>query len=285
MAQYGMIDGYLDTMRTEIRWLRDLDDVVSEMEDHLYSTVEGMLAIGLEPDVAQRETLERFGEPKLLAGLYASSNSGGIAVPTTTTIRAGTVALVAAAFWLIGAAIVWISNGSWISSAVDNGRSDDWVIGYLGWAIAVAIAGVLGLFVMVALGKRHGGFGAVGLIALVITSLGVALSVIGTWTGPVWMGLMGIGYLITGMKMWGPSLAPRAATALFTFGMLAGVAAFVIANALEVGSVNSDGDRVASFIIGQVTGQALTALGLIGLGLWLKSEVPVDTSMDAPLAA
>ncbi len=285
MARYAMIDGYLDTMRTEIRWRRDLDDLVGEMEDHLYSTVEGMLATGREPDAAQRETLERFGEPKLLAALYASSNSGGIAVPTTTTIRAGVLALVAAGFWLIGAGIVWISNGSWISNVVDSGRSDDWVVGYSGWAVAVAIAGVLGVFVMVALGKRHGGFGAVGLIALAITSLGVALSLIGTWTGPVWMGLIGIGYLITGLKMWGPGLAPRAATALFTFGMLAGVAAFVIANALEVGSVNGDGDRVASFIIGQVTGQGLTALGLIGLGLWLKNEVPIDTSMDTPLAA
>ena len=273
-----MIDGYLDTMRTEIRWRCDLDDVVGEMEDHLYSTVDVMLATGLEPDAAQRETLERFGEPKLLAGLYASSNSGGIAVPTTTK-QAGTLALVAAASWLIGAGIVWVNL------ATDNGPGNDWVVGYIGWAISVGIAGVLGLFVMVALGKRHGGFGAVGLIGLVVASLGVALGVIGTWAAPAWMGLLGIGYLITGIKMWGPGLAPKAATALFTFGMLAGVAGFVIADALEVSEVDSFGDRAASSIIGIVTGQGLTALGLIGLGLWLKNEDPIDTSTDTPLTA
>jgi hypothetical protein len=278
MAQYAMIDGYLDTMRTEIRWLRDLDDVVGEIEDHLYSTVEGMLATGLEPDVAQRETLERFGEPKLLAGLYASSNSGGIAVPTKTTTRAGTLALVAAAFWLIGAGIVWIELAT-------RSNGTDWEVGYLGWAIAVAAAGMLGLFIMVALGRRHGGFGAVGLIGLVITSLGVLLSLSATWAAPAWMGLIGIGYLITGIKMFGPNLAPKVATALFTFGMLAGVAAFFVADALEVGSVNSDGDRLASSIIGVVMGQGLTALGLIGLGLWLKNEDPVDISTDEPLTA
>jgi hypothetical protein len=49
MARYGLIDGYLDTMRTEIRWRRDLDEIVSEMEDHLYSTVEGLLARVLNP--------------------------------------------------------------------------------------------------------------------------------------------------------------------------------------------------------------------------------------------
>ena len=98
MARYALIDGYLDTMRSEIRWRRDLDDLVSEMEDHLYSTVENLLATGIEPKAAQQDTLDRFGEPKVLAAVYASNNTGGIAVPTRNTIRAGTFALAAAAF-------------------------------------------------------------------------------------------------------------------------------------------------------------------------------------------
>ena len=85
MARYALIDGYLDTMRTEIRWRRDLDDLVSEMEDHLYSTVESLLATGVETKAAQRDTLDRFGEPKVLAAVYASTDSGGIAVPTQYT--------------------------------------------------------------------------------------------------------------------------------------------------------------------------------------------------------
>ncbi len=40
MAEYVLIDGYLDTMRTRVRWRRDVEDLVAEMEDHLYSTVE-----------------------------------------------------------------------------------------------------------------------------------------------------------------------------------------------------------------------------------------------------
>ena len=86
MARYTLIDGYLDMMRSEIRWRRDLDDLVSEMEDHLYSTVEHLLATGLEPSAAQQATLDRFGEPEVLAAVYASSNSGGIAVPTQSTV-------------------------------------------------------------------------------------------------------------------------------------------------------------------------------------------------------
>ena len=48
MARYALIDGYLDTMRNEMRWRRDLDDVVYEMEDHLYSAVEHLVTRGAE---------------------------------------------------------------------------------------------------------------------------------------------------------------------------------------------------------------------------------------------
>ena len=37
MADYALIDGYLDSLRTAVRWRRDLDDLVAELEDHLYS--------------------------------------------------------------------------------------------------------------------------------------------------------------------------------------------------------------------------------------------------------
>ena len=65
MARYALIDGYLDTMRTEIRWRRDLDDLVSEMEDHLYSTVENLRPI--VPAGHSRETLVLW-----LRGRYTS---------------------------------------------------------------------------------------------------------------------------------------------------------------------------------------------------------------------
>ncbi len=85
MARYALIDGYLDSMRSTIRWRRDLDDLVAEMEDHLYSTTEQLLARGTDVVDAQRATLARFGDPKVLAAAYASNHRGGIAVPTIFT--------------------------------------------------------------------------------------------------------------------------------------------------------------------------------------------------------
>jgi hypothetical protein len=211
--------------------------------------------------------------------LYASSNSGGIAVPTTTTIRAGTLALWAAAFWLAASAVHWFDTVN------DLGGDKDWHVWYLSWAVLVVAAGVLGLFVIAALGRRHGGFGAAGLVGLVIASLGVLLSIAVTWADMAWMALIGVGYLITGMRMWSRGLAPKASTVMFATGILIGVAAFIIAGTLEVGWINSYGDYPAAFIIGQVVGQGITALGLIGIGLWLRSEEPAGIRTETPIAA
>jgi hypothetical protein len=168
--------------------------------------------------------------------------------------------------------------------ATDSGDGDSWIATYLLWAVTVGVAGVLGVLLMIALGRRHGGFGVAGMIAIGIAGIGVAMSVVVTWAGPLWMGLLGIGYLITGILMFARGLAPKVGTFLFSIGMLAGVAAFVIADASEWGPLDSYGDYPNAFDIGQVVGQGITALGLIGIGMWLKREEPAD-AMESALAA
>ncbi len=66
MAEYALIDGYLDAFRTQVRWRRDVEDLVAEVGDHLYSTVERFEARGTDPRLAQRQTLDRFGDPDLM---------------------------------------------------------------------------------------------------------------------------------------------------------------------------------------------------------------------------
>lgn len=280
MARYALIDGYLDTMRSEIRWCSNLDDLVGEMEDHLYSTVEGMLATGTDPDAAQRATLDRFGEPKFLAALYASTHSGGMAVPTTTTIRAGTLALTSAAFWLISAGVVSLA----LFGDRSGDGSDAWHGVYVLLAASVGIAGVLSILVLVALGKRHGGFGTPGMVGLVLATVGVVISIGITWASPMWMGILGIGYLTLGISMYARDIAPKAGSVLLSVGMLIGTAAFFIVEAAELGWTDSEGNYPLAWIISEMTGFILTGLALLILGLWLRSESPVEEHRT-PVAA
>ena len=104
MAEYVLIDGYVDTLRTRVRWRRDVDDLVAEVEDHLYSTVERFEARGTDSQLAQRKTLDRFGDPDLMADSFASTPRGVISVPTKFTKTAGLSALLAS-FLLVPSAV------------------------------------------------------------------------------------------------------------------------------------------------------------------------------------
>jgi hypothetical protein len=272
VARYALIDGYLDTMRSEIRWRRDLDDLVSEMEDHLYSTVENLLATGVEPKAAQRDTLDRFGEPKVLAAVYASNSTGGIAVPTKNTIRAGTFALVAAAFWLIAAAVV-VTDWGFLNE-------DNWQVGYMGFSISVLVAGVLGLLAAIGVSKRLGGLGATGMIGLAITGLGVVASVI-AWAVYLWMALQGIGLLVFGIAVLRSGIAPKWSTMFVSSGFLVGFITWIVADAAELGDVDEWGDYTDALWLGLIVGAVIVAIGLIGWGVWLRNEEPIDIDNDS----
>jgi hypothetical protein len=271
MARYALIDGYLNTMRSEIRWRRDLDDLVSEMEDHLYSTVENLLATGIEPKAAQQDTLERFGEPKVLAAVYASNNTGGIAVPTRNTIRAGTFALAAAALWLIAAAVV-ITDWGFLNE-------DNWQMGYMLFSVTVLTAGVLGVLAAVGVSKRLGGLGATGMIGLVITSVGVLASVI-AWAVYFWMGLQGIGLLVFGIAVLRSGIAPRWSTMFVSSGFLVGLITWIVADAAKFGDLDEWGDYPDALWAALIVGVVIVAIGLIGWGIWLRNEEPVDIDID-----
>ena len=274
MARYGLIDGYLDTMRTEIRWRRDLDDVVSEMEDHLYSTVEVLLASGVESQSAQRATLDRFGEPDVLEAVYASAPTGGIAVPTTFTRRAGLFALISAGFWLATAGLFVFGRES----------GDGEVAAYMIFSAGILIAGGFLLLAMIGMGKRLGGLGVLGMSGLVVTSAGVALSLL-AWAIPFWMGLQGIGLLLFGIAALRSDLAPRWSTVLTSAGFVLGVMAFFALTELEVGAQDSWGNYPVAWEASFVVGTVIVSLGLIGWGVWLRNEEPVATDSDIPRIA
>lgn len=274
MAQYALIDGYLDAMRSEIRWRRDLDDVVSEMEDHLYSTVEHLLASGYEPKAAQRTTLDRFGEPKVLAAVYASTTTGGIAVPTRNTIRAGTTSLIAGGLW-IAAGLIYL-----LTRALDGEGGNDWQIYYAVFSAVILAAGVLTILAMVGVNKRSGGLGFLGMIGLGVAVVGVAGSIV-AWAIPFWMGLQGAGLLLFGIAAMRNGTAPKLATLFTTFGFAVGIVAFTALNAAKVGSVDSYGDYPLAWSIGAAIGMAIVAIGLIGWGRWLRAEEPADIDATA----
>jgi len=232
-----------------------------------------MLARGHEPNTAQQATLDRFGDPQLMAVVYASTPTGGIAVPTQFTKGAGLFALVSAGMWLV----------AMLAYILMTGDGSDWRVYYMIFSAALMVAGVLGVLAMIGVNRRHGGLGVPGMVGIGITSVGVASSVL-AWAVFFWMAIQGIGYLIFGIAVLRRDLAPRLSTVLVSGGLAVGFIAFVIANVLEVGRRDSYGDYPVAWAIGAVVGSALLAIGLLGWGRWLRSEEPVDIQVT-PIAA
>ncbi len=272
MARYALIDDYLDTMRDGLSWRRDLEDLMSEMEDHLYSTVEHMCSAGHEPAVAERTALNRFGDPKTLAVVYASTKHGGLAVPTKFTRRAGTVSLVSAALFAAFGAY-WITWSEFLDSKFEweGAGSTAFVLA----TVALATAFLCLAFATVGIIQRTGTKGILPIVAFVFLGLAVVASML-AWYLPGWMLLGGLGSLIGSIILLRSGLGSTASALLYGLGLLAGLVSFMLLTTMEVGRVDEWGDYPLAAAVGIGIGCFATAVGLIGIGRWLRNEEPVD---------
>ena len=285
MANYTLIDGYLASMRSSIRWRRDLDDVIAEIEDHLISATERFEARGSDRVNAQQRTLDEFGDPKVLAVAFASTPTGGIAVPTTFTKSAGLFAIVSAVAWIIGLVAIAISAGLPDATGVDpeqfvaNGQTIFFIVG----SMSLLAAGALMFVAMIGLHRRHGSLGLLGIGGLGITGLGVMTLLI-AWAFPLWMTLIGVGVLLFAISLLRRDLSPRLWTVVWGGGMAVGAITWYVLRWLEVGNRDQWGDYPLAVAFAFPIGVIIMAIGLIGIGRWLRSEDPVDLTPSEPLA-
>jgi hypothetical protein len=168
-------------------------------------------------------------------------------------------------------------------------NEDNWQLGYMTFSISVLVAGVLGLLAAIGVSKRVGGLGATGMIGLVIAGMGVLASVL-AWAVFLWMPLQGVGLLVLGIavlrsgiapKVLRSGIAPKWSTMFVSSGFLVGFVTWVVANAAELGEVDSYGDYTDALWLGLIVGSVIVAIGMIGWGLWLRNEEPIDIDNDS----
>jgi len=271
-------------MRSSIRWRRDLDDLIAEMEDHLITATEKFEARGSDRMDAQQRTLDQFGDPKVLAVAFASTPTGGIAVPTTFTKSAGLFAIVSAGAWIGGLVAVAIAAGLPEATRSDPEQfvADGPTLFFIAGSLALLAAGVLMLLAMIGLYQRHGSLGFLGIAGLGITGLGVPALLI-AWAFALWMTLIGAGVLLFAVALLRRDLAPRLWTVVWGGGMAIGAITWYALRWLEVGEVDQWGDYPLAIAIALPIGVITMAIGLLGIGRWLHSEQPADLSPQEPL--
>jgi hypothetical protein len=259
--------------------------VIAEIEDHLISATESFEARGSDRVNAQQRTLDEFGDPKVLAVAFASTPTGGIAVPSTFTKSAGVFAIVSAVAWIIGLVAIAIAAGLPEATGVDpdqfvaNSQTIFFIIG----ATSLLAAGVLMFVTMIGLYRRHGSLGIFGIGGLGVTGLGVVTLLI-AWAFPLWMTLIGLGVLLFAISLLRRDVSPRLWTVVWGGGMAVGAITWYVLRWLEVGDRDQWGDYPLAVAFALPIGVVIMAIGLIGIGRWLRSEEPVELTPSEPLA-
>jgi hypothetical protein len=219
-----------------------------------------------------------------VARAYAVSPNGGLAIPTRSTRTAGAYAIGSAVLWLavVGAWGVtglvepryeWRSSGSSMTDAFG----------------AAALLGATALMVvaMVGLDRRHGGLGALGTAGLIIAGGGL-VAALAAWVFTGWGTLTTLGVLLFGVAMWRRNVAPRLSTLLLGGGPVVGAIAWAILRGAR-GTIDLSGlwgEHWFANEVGLTVGGAILAIGLLGLGRWLRSEEPAVIDLpDQAVAA
>ena len=204
MAESSLIRSYIDELRFSLGKLRDVEDVLAEIHDHLESSVEAHMHSGVTGQDAETRALAQFGSPALVARVFAEEDKRGGAVSTTLTRRAGMAAMLAPPLMIGGAAVANASNSTQPGSGV-------------GVAACVAAAAMF-VYALIGLRSRHGGLGTIGRFAFWLAILAVPISMPFSWAGMVVLAvLLGVVVALYGIAMLRAAIMPRTAVALFAF--------------------------------------------------------------------
>lgn len=272
MAEPDLIEAYLSHLHRCLRFRHDADDVVAEAEDHVREAVERLCRSGADPIAAQRITLERFGDPVVVARALSVTAHGGIAMPTAFTRAAGTAALGSALAWVLAAVALVVSNlGGWTESL------------YILFAIPVVVAAVTTVVALAGLLFRAGGrrdFGTI--VGLVLAGAAAVMMLLTAWAWLVWTMLIAAAALIAVLKARSALVGAGATDWLLVAAWPAALATFLIADRMRLGDVDTYGDYPGAVLAGFLVGTALFVGGLVPLGRWMRSEEVVQVGDPVP---
>jgi hypothetical protein len=245
----------------------------------------------MDPRLAERVTLERFGDLDAMAESFASqSRGGGAVVPTRFTKRSGTLAVAGGVVWTIFVGLWWAAGVSppWGRVEWEAFNSASGVLYTIG-AGSLLTAMVLTFVAVLALNRRHGGLSRSGRIGLLLCGVAV-IGAFAAWIVVGWGLLLMAGTILTAVPMLQRAIAPRLPTLALSTALAAGGLTAVlfrsIKGTLGLGWVGLWGRDWIPSLTGITVAAVILSFGLIGLGMWLRGEVPVDAEItEHPLTA
>lgn len=275
MADHDLIARHLAELRRSLRWHPDADGILDEAADHLHEAAERLRRGGADATTAQALAVARFGHGDEVARSFATTASGGLAMPTPLTRTTGTIGLLAAAGWLAAAAALLVRGADALAS---------WdLLTYLVVAGLTTVSAALSLLVLCGLLDRSGGLR--GALALATVGVGlvaaVALGAL-TWAWPLGGVALGVAAGLTVWRLRSTGTRSARLDWVAAAAWPVGVGVVALLSWMEMGPVDEYGDHWVASTAGFVTGAVLFAVALGRFGLWLRSEEPADLVPAVP---
>jgi hypothetical protein len=107
------------------------------------------------------------------------------------------------------------------------------------------------------------------------SGVGAAASIFG-WFYVGWGSLLAIGTGLVGIELWRRGLAPKLSVLAMGGGLATGAVTWGVLRIARVGRPDEWGEYGIANAAGFAVASVALAVGLIGIGRWLRSERPVD---------
>jgi hypothetical protein len=277
MAEPGLIDEYLGIVEGRLAHRRDVRELLDEMADHLFESVERAQVGGMSRLVAERAALDRFGDPHLTATLLASVPTKGFDMKATLAVVTGALAALA---WLVAMAtfpqgfsetmFTWTQPGYFVAA------------GFLG--LAVGLTGANMVIMNVAIAGRLDRLGAIVVFAAIVATLFAAVV---PWVVIVWGPALAVCLAITLARAGRtPQTAGIVAVTLFAVAPLL-LCAVAVASIFYEGSGLTFGEaaRERADIVELVAFQVIAAVIVVGLSVLTWRRARSSGTSPATVAA
>ncbi|MGK2853834.1 MAG: permease prefix domain 1-containing protein [Microbacteriaceae bacterium] len=280
MADYALIEEYLDVVSRRLAHRRDAIDLRDELADHLLESVDVALAGGVDREFAQRIALDRFGDPHIVAGMLAAVPTKGIDMIATLSRAAGAFLISAAVAWIL---VIVLGPTGLVGYLDQTWSVAEYTLQALAQGIAVALTGLALVAVNVRVANRVDALTGVVIVAMVLTLL---IAFVFAWSYLAWGGYLAAALAIT---------AARVARTEAGAGIVSVLMLWVVPTSLVVGSLlsiqflafqgsvplTSADERTAELVMLVAGGvvYALIAAGMGVLGFRLNAQkVPSDNT-------
>ncbi len=179
-----------------------------------------------------------------------------------TTRATRTQILMAGLAWLV------IAGGGAMEAV--RGGDENWELHYAVFSIALLLAAVASVGVAAQATSDRSGRPRLRIGGLAVCGLGCLACVV-AWASPLWMGLLGLGFLILAVAS---SPRQRRAVALLAAGQLGAIAVLVAGITAEIGRADEYGDYPAAGGLALVFLAAVTLVGLYQLSQAITVDGP-----------